>query len=207
MIIMSIKRYLLSVVAFIAALNFSAFAITAEEVLTRSASLVAKGVSGKFSATMNGRSINGTINAVGTKFAIVTSGVSTWYNGKSMWTYNPATKETTLVTPTPSELAESNPFNYLKSWKSGYSSSLANKMQGGNYLITLTPKSKYSSVKSVMVYINGKNWKPSSFKISLKDGSVSTITPQNLTFGSEISNSVFVYPVNKYKGVEIVDLR
>lgn len=183
-------------------------ASSADMVLKESAAKIkaAKGVDASFKLTMGGRSVTGTLKSSGNKFAISTSAGSSWYNGKAMWTYNPSSGETTVVTPTAAELAEVNPLVYLNSYSTNYTASFSkNKIQGQTTII-LTPKKKRNAIKQVEIAIGG-NKLPSSIKITSSDGSASVVTISKLNLGSTIASSEFEYPKAKFPKAEIVDLR
>lgn len=204
---MKLNRVLGILLSVVFGFQLGAMAQTADAVMQKAAAAASRSISGTFSANVGGRTLKGSVNSAGGKFSIVTPATSTWYDGQNMWTYNPATKETTLVRPSASEIAESNPFGYLQSWKSQYKCSFSSKKVTGKYMVVLTPKTKYASVKSVEIAIDAKSYKPSSFRITGNDGSASVINIITLNYGGNIPQSAFVYPKNKYRGVQIVDLR
>lgn len=167
----------------------------------------AKGISGAFSITSGSGNLNGTLKASGVKFAIQTPSYSTWYDGKKMWTLNAASKETTLVLPTASEIAESNPLEYLKSYKSNYTASFSSQKIAGKYVVTLVAKKKKDAIKQVDIYIDNKSMKPEQFIITQSSGTVTKIIIKSLDYSVSLKNSDFIYPQNKYPKYQIIDLR
>lgn len=193
-------------------LLFGAFdmsAATATEIMNKAAATAknAKGISGTFSVTTSGKSFTGSLKASGSKFSFLTPAASSWYNGKNMWTYNASSKETTLVTPTASEIAESNPLEYIRTYSANYSAAFSNKKIAGKYVITLLPKSKRNTIKSVEITLNGKTLKPERFIVTPKSGAATTVNVKSLDYASSIKASEFEYPKNKYPKVQIIDLR
>lgn len=184
-------------------------AATATEIMDKAAGKAksAKGISGTFSVTTSGKTFNGSIKASGSKFSFLTPMASSWYNGKNMWTYNASSKETTLVSPTASEIAESNPFEYLRTYSANYNAAFSNKKVAGKYIIMLIPKSKRNTIKSVEVTLNGKTLTPEKFVITPRSGASSTINVKTLEYSGAIKALEFEYPKNKYPGVQIIDLR
>ncbi len=182
---------------------------TAMEIMNRAAETVknARGISGTFSVTTSGRSFNGSLKASGSKFRFSTPAASSWYNGKNMWTYNASSRETTVVSPTASEISESNPLEYIKTYSAGYNATFSNKKIAGKYVITLLPKSKRNTIKSVEVTLNGKTLKPERFVVTPKSGAVTTVNVKSLDYTGTINASEFEYPKNKYPKVQIIDLR
>ena len=182
---------------------------TAAGVLQKAAhaAQTAKGINGTFRISQNGQSVNGTFKSTGSKFSLLTPQISTWYNGKNMWTYNASSAETMLTVPTKEEISESNPLEYLKSYNSTYTPSFSKKKMKGKYLIVLTPKSKRNAIKSIEVTINSASWKPEKFVVTGSGKSVTTITVVGLNYNVALNASAFEYPKSKYPKVQIVDLR
>jgi outer membrane lipoprotein carrier protein lolA len=184
-------------------------AATASEIMNKAARKAksAQTISGTFSVTTSGKTFNGSLKASGSKFSFLTPMASSWYNGKNMWTYNASSKETTLVTPTASEIAESNPFEYLRTYSANYNATFSNKKIAGKYVIVLLPKSKRNTIKSVEVSLNGKTLKPERFVITPRSGASTTINVKSLEYSGAVKASEFEYPKSKYPGVQIIDLR
>lgn len=187
----------------------AANAITAAEVMKKAAGTAssAKGISGTFSISSGGRSFAGTLKASGSKFSIVTGSSSSWYNGKYLWTYNGSSKETTLVTPTATELTECNPLAYLNSYSRNYTPSFSKVKSKGGYVVILTAKSKHNSIKTVEISVDSRTWKPSRFLITASNGTKTTVSVKSLIYGARISSSDFEYPKSKYPKVPVIDLR
>lgn len=171
------------------------------------AARAAKGITGSFTVSSSGGSFNGTLKASGNKFVFTTPSVSTWYNGKYMWTYNASSHETTLVSPTQGEIQESNPLNYLKSYNSQFIPSFSKTKVTGKYVIVLSPKSKRNAVKNVVVTLNSKSLRPEKFVVAQPSGVSTTISVKSLNYTGVVKVSEFEYPKSRYKGVQIVDLR
>ena len=74
-------------------------------------------------------------------------------------------------------------------------------------MITLLPKSKRNTIKSVEITLNGKTLKPERFIVTPKSGAATTVNVKSLDYASSIKASEFEYPKNKYPKVQIIDLR
>lgn len=189
--------------------SIGSFALTPAEILKKASATAtsSSGIKGSFTLNIGGKSISGTIASSKDKFAIATPISSSWYNGNVMWTYNPSSKETTLVKPTSAELQETNPLSYLKSYSSEFTPSLSSKRVAGKHLINLVPKSKRNNIKAIEVVIDSKSFKPDSFTITSRDNSKVVLKIKTLKYGVAIPASTFEYPKSKYPGIEIIDLR
>ena len=167
----------------------------------------AGGLTASFTLDYGQQKMTGTLKASGRKFALQTSSTSTWYDGKSMWTYNPNTKETTLMTPTPQEVGEANPLAIVNSYSSAFTASFAKSQTKGSKTVVLTPKSKQSGYKSVHVTIPDGTSFPSKLVVIPSSGQKVTVSVSQVKTGQKLPESSFVYPKSKYPKVEIVDLR
>lgn len=205
----NILRYILMVLAVITAVNICIGAETADAVLKKAASTVngAGGLTASFTLDYGQQKIAGTLKSSGRKFAIQTSSTSTWYDGKNMWTYNARNNETTLMTPTPQEVAEANPLSLVNSYASMFSVAYAKTQTKGSKTIVLTPKSKHTGYKSVHVTIPDGTAIPSKLVVIPTSGQKVTVSITQVKRGQKLPDSTFSYPKSKYPKAEIVDLR
>ncbi len=124
-----------------------------------------------------------------------------------MWTYNVKNSETTLMTPSPQEVAEANPLTLVNSYSSSFMASFAKGQTKGSKTIILTPKSKQSGYKSVHITIPDGSVYPSKLVIVPTSGQKVTVSISQVKSGQKLPDATFVYPKTKYPKVEIVDLR
>lgn len=202
-------RYLLSLVIILGMSVSSLAAETADGMLKKAAAAIngSTGLTASFTLDYGSQKVSGTMKASGKKFALQTSSSSTWYDGKSMWTYNAKNAETTLMNPTPQEVAEANPLSIVNSYASNFTAAFAKSQQKGSKTIVLTPKSKQSGYKSVHVTIPDGSTFPSKLVIIPSSGQKITVTISQVKNGQKLPDATFVYPKAKYPKVEIVDLR
>lgn len=201
-------RVLFLLLLFIMAGSQNIDAATASEVVKKAAAVVSgsKGIEVSFTLMSNGHSSKGVIKSLGSKFMVSMPEVSTWYNGKSLFTHNPRTMETTVTTPDSQELLESNPLLYIKGGISKYNCSFSKTKVRGKYVIDLVPVGVKSGLKKLTFTVNSANYKTEKIVVTASGG-VSTVTVNSLKTGVEIPSSVFEYPKSKYPDAEIVDLR
>ncbi len=165
------------------------------------------GLSASFTLDYGTQKVTGTMKAAGKKFALQTQSSSTWYDGKSMWTYNAKNAETTLINPTAQEVAEANPLSIVNSYSANFTATFAKTQTKGSKTIVLTPKSKKSGYKSVHVTIADGSIYPSKLVVIPSSGQKVTVSITKITSGLKLPAATFVYPKAKYPKVEIVDLR
>lgn len=182
---------------------------TAQSVLAKSASLLTsgKGISADFEMKVGANTISGKVKGLGEKFAVESGAVKIWYNGRDMWTYNPRTSETTLTKPTTEELAESNPFMFVKMNTNNYTPQFSKTKDTATYVIELLPKSKRSDYKSITVYVDKNTYAPKQIKAIPASGSPITINIRNLKSNQTFQSLDFTYPSSSYPNSELIDLR
>lgn len=165
-----------------------------------------KSISATFSLIDNGRSQSGSIIVAGNKFAISAPQLSTWFDGKTHWSYSPNIKEVNITTPTSDELQQINPFAIISSFRNNFNAKLMSSAKG-TYKIQLTPKKSNQSIKNVELTLNSSTYFPSLIIITAKNNTKATIKVKSIKAGVAQSASTFTFNAKKYPGVEIVDLR
>ncbi|MDE5849972.1 MAG: outer-membrane lipoprotein carrier protein LolA [Muribaculaceae bacterium] len=204
-----ILRYIvIAVIALGTAINAEA-AETADAILKKSAKAIneAGGLTASFTLDYGTQKVTGTLKASGRKFTLQTASNSTWYDGKSMWTYNSRNNETTLMTPTAQEVGEANPLSIVNSYSSSFTAAFAKSQSKGSKTIVLTPKSKHLGYKSVHVTIPDGSSYPSRLVIIPTSGQKVTVSISQVKTGVKLDAATFTYPKSKYPKAEIVDLR
>lgn len=184
-------------------------ATTAQDVLSKAVAKInsAKGISCSFTISLNGKGTKGILKAAGNKFAITTPSYSSWYDGSKMWTYNSSTQETTLVKPSASELAETNPLCYLRNYSKSFKAAFAKTKQQGKHILLLTPLKRNLGIKTITLHISTKSGLPERMKINMSNGTSTDIALSNIKCGVSLPAATFIYPAKKYPKAEIVDLR
>jgi len=165
----------------------------------------AKGIEANFTASSSQGAVSGTVRISGNKFHMTTRQSSTWYDGKSMWVM--ANGETSLYEPTQEELLETNPLLYIKANARQYNVIYARVQPAGKYLVALLPKSKESDISRIDITISKGSMLPEKILVTPKNGTKATVTINSLRLDRSFSPSAFIYPKDKYPGVEINDLR
>jgi len=183
-------------------------ALTAMQVAQKAAAVItnSKGISASFIVSGNGINTKGIIKSIGQKFSVVMPQVSTWYNGKALYTYNPRTAETTVSTPDARELLESNPLLYVKGGSVGYTCRFSAVRCNGRYVVDLFPRDKRTAIKKLTFTINASNFHTEKIVVDT-GGNITTINVTSLKTGVKLQSSEFEYPKARYPKVEIVDLR
>lgn len=176
----------------------------------------ANGISASF--TLNTRSevqkmsesFEGTIQMKGDKFTLITPDMSTWFDGKTQWTYVERNDEVNVSTPTGEELQFTNPAMLLRVYKKGFTPAYIGESTAANgkaaYDIKLTPKKK-GDILSVELQIEKFSGFPAKIKVEAKNGITNTIHISNLKTGVNQSDDFFVFKESEYPDAEVIDLR
>lgn len=185
-----------------------ASAQTPAEVLGRAAARIegSRGISCRFTVKGGSNTLEGNLVSAGKKFCITTPGASTWYDGKTMWTVNPSTKEVTITEPTAQEVAETNPLSYLHGYNTAFRLFFSRRKEKGRHLVLLNPRKEGTGVKAVEIAIDSQTYNPVKMTIRFDDDRRSTVGISELS-RKAVSPSSFVFPAEKYRGYEMVDLR
>ena len=183
--------------------------MNASQVLAKAVAVMSnsKGVEAKFSIGSSGYNGSGTILSVTPKYYVSLPEVEVWYNGKDLFTLNKNTDETTIVTPTSEELAQSNPLAYVTGASANYNVAFSTLKKAGKYVLELTPKKKTAEVKRITLTLNQSNYVPEKIVIEPKRGNPITSEINSFKTGISVSSSQFEYTTTKYPKVEIIDLR
>lgn len=189
-------------------ISFWSHALTAEETLKKAHDKLAtaKSVTADFKIKQSDKSFSGKLTSKGSKFSIISSYSSNWYDGKDLWTYNPSSSETTVIKPSSSDLALANPLLYLNS-SSNYKATLPKQKKKGMETLILVPKTKGSGVKNITLDLDPKTYLPTAITLVTSSGQTISVTISNIKLNSAIDDSAFTYPKSKYPKSKIVDLR
>lgn len=201
------------IIATIAALILPVGAVNAAKpsaaaVLKKSSELIKNtpSLTVKFTLSEGAEQSAGTLRLGGDKFvATVGGGITTWYDGKTQWVYNPKTDEMTVSTPTPDELAAINPFVIVTSLQKSYTSRHL-KAPANRYAVELTPISKNADIRKAVITIDNRYY-PVEAALTLSNGHTALIKVVSITKGAKLSQGYFHPDKNKYRSTEWIDLR
>ena len=165
-----------------------------------------KAVSASYAMSSSQGSSKGTLVISGKKFRVLASDIKCWYNGKTMWSYSPATGEVNITTPTASDLQMTNPYSAAQNFKSSYIISKGGT-GNGTYTIRFTPKKK-SNVKHMLVTVSTSTWLITKAEVVETSGAKTTVTISNYNRNASASASTFEFDKSQVPaGTEVVDLR
>lgn len=177
----------------------------ARQVLDRTASALQQ--AGGIRATFEGNN-NGTLLMKGEKFFLDCAGISSWFDGKTQWSYVADNEEVTVSLPTPEELQGINPYALIQSYKNGYNYQYKGKLtQNGiiGYEVILIPEEP-QSLKSITLFVSEK-YLPIYIRVEQDKGMASEIIITSCQTNQNLNDNVFVFDKKKYPNAEIIDMR
>jgi outer membrane lipoprotein carrier protein len=130
-----------------------------------------------------------------------------WYNGETNWNYLFAEKEVTITKPDKKDNSFQNrPSLIFSMYKSGYKSRLIDE-KTDLYVIDLYPEDVKSDLVRVRLEIRKSDLSMKSLEYKRRDGLVITLQILEYNLKQKPSQDTFVFHAEKYKGVEINDMR
>jgi outer membrane lipoprotein carrier protein len=130
-----------------------------------------------------------------------------WYNGETSWSYLPVEKEVTITKPDRKDDSfQSRPSSIFTMYKKGYKNRLVEE-NPGSYLIDLYPQ----DIKNELIRVRLNLAKPSltlkSFEYKRRDGVTITLLIKEYNLKKVPEPGAFTFSPEKYKGVDIIDMR
>ncbi len=163
-------------------------------------------VAADYTLTANGMNSSGVIIMSQQRFTIQSEPIKCWYDGKTQWSYLSQVGEVNITEPTAEELVMTNPYAALKKIDSNYVADLA--VEGGNYKLTLVPKTNTEFATQIVLTINKSTKQITKALFHNQDNSKYIITIGNYRTDSKYTDKVFSYdPSQLPAGVPVIDLR
>lgn len=185
-----------------------AYAATPQELINRAADkLKATSVTQvTYTLKADGQTTDGLLTIAGDRFTVSSPGLSSWYDGSTQWTYSKQMGEVNIITPTPEEVEQINPFAIIRSMGRNYkiSSMEAPKGSQGVRLTSTRPSSDIREVD--ITFSDATSW-PTHLVITLSNKQTIDVTVQKVAPGHPLPTSYFKFDRKKYPGVQVVDLR
>ena len=149
---------------------------------------------------------HGKVTIKGEKFKLELTEQEITNDGKNQYTYIKEAKEIT-ISPYKKEDTDINMVNifdiYKKKFKYQFVEELSTPILS---IIDLEPEKKEKNYFKIRIEIDKKN-DIKSFKIFEKNGNIYTYLIKNLEIKNNIEDNFFTFDKNKYKEIEIIDLR
>lgn len=184
-------------------------ALSGDEILKKTAATVngAPSMTFKFTSTTgDGQKISGALTFCKARFAMTTNVQSVWYDGKTLWSYSPASRETNVSEPLPEELLEINPFDILNQYSSLYTVKKLTPI-GKDERLELNARKTSMSVRRAVIVIDKATMLPKALDVTFSSSARMSIVITSAAKGKSLPASAFTYPKAKYPKAKIIDLR
>lgn len=152
----------------------------------------------------------GSLSLKGNRFILETPGTTTWFNGKTQWTYIAENEEINISTPTREELQSINPYSFIHLYKKGYAYQTNGTVQykGKNaYKIILISESDKQDISKIELLIQQDNFQPVSIEIRSRKGEKTQIEILSYQSKQNLSDDSFTLNTKQYPRAEVIDLR
>jgi len=131
----------------------------------------------------------------------------TWFNGETNWSYLTAEKEVTITKADKKDNSFQNrPSAIFSMYKKGYKCRLLEE-KADSYIIDLYPDDVKNELIRVRLCIAKPILDLRSFEYKKKDGIVITINVKEFNLRQKPELDTFTFQAEKYKGVEVIDMR
>jgi outer membrane lipoprotein carrier protein len=130
-----------------------------------------------------------------------------WFNGETSWSYLPAEKEVTISKPDKKDDSfQTRPSAIFSVYKKGYKVRLLEE-KASSYLIDLYPEDINSDHIRIRLNIGKPSLDLIGAEYKYKNGVTALLTVSEYNLQQNPDNSAFSFNPDKYKGVEIIDMR
>lgn len=196
----------------------SLMAQDAKEILDQLAkqSKDAKTMQGNFEYKLQNKSANvyetskGTFVIKGDKYLVNVLGVSTYYDGKNLYSFIEDVNEVTIQKPDDSDEDFMKPSNLFTIYQKGYEHKYVGKIieEGKNiHIIDLLPKQDKSNYKKLIVKVDTKTNNLISMKSIGKSGDDVEINITSLKKNLPVADSKFTFDETLHPDIEVIDMR
>ena len=165
-----------------------------------------KSVTVQFRTQAGDASTSGSLTLCRECFRMHTPQMSAWYDGRTLWIYNDAARETSVTEPTADELMEINPFDILNNYAKRFTTRVAHR-SAASATVEFTPKGKGSAIKSAAMTLSNATKMPQAIDLTFSNGAKMRIAVTSVTESMGAAKTAFAYPASQYPNVEIIDLR
>jgi len=151
--------------------------------------------------------LDGSIILSGDKYKLILGDNTVWHNSETIWNYLSAEREVTITRPDKKDHSFQNrPSEIFSMYKSGYKSRLVEERSDA-YIIDLYPEDIKSDLVRVRLVINKADLNLRSLEYKSREGLLITLQISEYNLRQKPDLDTFVFHPEKYKGVEINDMR
>lgn len=170
----------------------------------------AGGIKATFTVRTSEGTTTGAIRLKGDKFLLEADGATTWFDGRTQWSYLDASEEVNVSEPTPEELQSINPYVFLSLDERGYNLNLGkmnNAQDASLYKLVFTATERKQDLQCVILYVAKDSLRPIRVSMAQRGGETVVIIINSYQTGQSYPDSLFVFDKNAYPEAEVIDLR
>ena len=153
-------------------------------------------------------SSEGIIQLKGEKFFLKSQdGMTTWFDGRTQWTYLKTNDEVNISEPTPEELQMLSPFAWVGLYRQGYTLQLESKGKRAS-IIVMKATNPDTDLQRVQLYVEHIELFPIEIRMRRKNSSEDIlIKVKGCEMNKNYPDSMFVFNKKDYPTAEVIDLR
>jgi outer membrane lipoprotein-sorting protein len=151
--------------------------------------------------------LTGNVIISGDKYRLELPDNTVFFNGETSWSYLPAEKEVTITKPDRKDDSFQNkPSAIFTAYLKGYKSRLIDE-KPDSYLIDLYPEDLKTEILRIRLKISKPQLNLVSLEYKRKDGIVNTLHVKEYDLKKTPASDTFTFVKDKYKGVDVIDMR
>jgi len=141
------------------------------------------------------------------KYVLTLPDNTVWFNGETSWSYLPAEQEVTIAKAAKKDNTfQSRPSLIFTMYKKDYKSRLIEE-KSDSYIIDLYPEDIKSEILRLRLSIGKSLLNLITLEYKRKDGIINTLIVNEYDLKVKPDANTFIFQPEKYKGVEVIDMR
>ena len=150
----------------------------------------------------------GRIRLKGEKFRLDTEGITTWFDGRTQWTYLENSDEVNVSEPTAEELQSINPYAWLAVYKDGYTLKMGEQADQRLHKVVMTATRRGSELQCLILYVDKQTLRPTKLSLVRRgDREAAVVLVRSYRTGQTYDDALFAFDKRAYPTAEVIDLR
>lgn len=150
----------------------------------------------------------GHIRLKGEKFRLDTEGITTWFDGRTQWTYLENSDEVNVSEPTAEELQSINPYAWLAVYKDGYTLKMGEQADPRLHKVVMTATRRGSELQCLILYVDKQTLRPTKLSLVRRgDREAAVVLVRSYRTGQTYDDALFAFDKRAYPTAEVIDLR
>lgn len=151
--------------------------------------------------------ISGSLLFSGNRYRLTLPDNIIFFDGTNSWSYLPAEKEVSITKPDKDDDSfMGDPSSIFKMYRNGYKSRLIGE-NADSYTVDLYPEDIKDDIIRIRLVIGKNQYDLRSAEYKRRDGITNTLYVKDFDLKQKPAPASFTFQKEKYKGVEIIDMR